>query len=105
LGYLQLQKQEGEGQQYFFHPPLLLLFMDPVPTCESSFFHGINSCTTRYFISSNKRSVKKMSRDLRVIPVVLALLVPGEQVVHGQVHVQVRPLQLPDNEVAGPALW
>ena len=39
-----------------------------------------------------------------IVAVVTVLLVSGEKVVHGEVHVKVGPLELPDDEGSGPAL-
>jgi hypothetical protein len=42
--------------------------------------------------------------DLWVISIVLSLLISGEQIVHGQIHVQVGALQLTDDQIARAAL-
>ena len=68
---------------------------------------GVDDDAGMVGVDSGVEQRDKIFRDvavLTIVAVVTVLLVSGEKVVDGEVHVKVGPLELPDDEGSGPAL-
>ena len=55
-------------------------------------------------VSCASLTSREVGLACRVVSVVAVLVIPAQQVVDCQVHVQIGPLQLPDNDAPGLAL-